>query len=264
MAALKGYVTARDELHYAGLAAGTVAVHVTHNLLKARVVDLRLDLSSSIAEIKHKLYTHNGSNVDYMVLQLRRDGVVVCEMLDDTRPLGFYGVENGMEIHVIDNDPFSLAKGGGLEDVSQVAKYRMSEEDYDKRENTLRSYKKKMLEKDPTFRFFPKKDDEGKTDKPDCESKECVEGIEVGNRCEVAPGARRGAVAYVGPVEGLASGYWVGVKFDEPVGKGDGTRDGKRYFECDEKYGAFVRPYNVTVGDFPEEDLFGSDDEDEI
>ena len=37
-----------------------------------------------------------------------------------------------------DDDPFSLSRAGGLEDTSKVAKYRMSEEDYDKREGTLR------------------------------------------------------------------------------------------------------------------------------
>jgi tubulin-folding cofactor B len=99
---------------------------------------------------------------------------------------------------------------------------------------------------------------------------ESVAGMEVGNRCQVVPGVRRGMVSYIGEVPELGGdgGFWVGITFDEPVGKTDGTAmDGKRYFEAMPKHGGFVRGKNVQVGDFPERDLFdedSDDDEDEL
>jgi tubulin-folding cofactor B len=97
-----------------------------------------------------------------------------------------------------------------------------------------------------------------------------VQGMDVGMRCEVSPGNRRGSIAFVGPVTELGGGgYWVGIIFDEPVGKTDGTaKDGKRYFEAPgSNYGGFVRGKHVTVGDFPERDIMDeldSDSEDEL
>jgi len=95
-------------------------------------------------------------------------------------------------------------------------------------------------------------------------------GIEVGMRCEASPGNRRGSIAYVGIIPELGGGgHWVGVIFDEPVGKTNGTtKEGTTYFEAPgEKYGGFLRGKNVTVGDFPELDILDeldSDSEDEL
>ena len=50
-------------------------------------------------------------------------------------------------------------------------------------------------------------------------------------------------------------------QYDEPVGKHNGTVEGKKYFECQNKYGAFVKVNAVKVGDYPEEEIDMSDDE---
>jgi hypothetical protein len=260
-----------------------------------------------------------------------------CVLADDSKKLGFYGVSDGMRIHIVDTDPFSLSKDGGLDDVSQIEKYRMSEEEYDKREGTLRAWKREQQRLNPHFTYagFLKQkkaetevarlrrlgeeipqdlqwEAEGKDPETerarlrgevraaerkasaaaaaaaaaaaggggaapaagaegeggaveeakdeDAEPEEMV-GKEVGMRCSVYPGDRRGAVAWKGKI----GGHWLlGVKLDEPLpGKaGDGSRNGVRYFEAEAGYGAFVKPDRVTVGDFPSlEDQLLNDDE---
>ena len=72
------------------------------------------------------------------------------------------------------------------------------------------------------------------------------------------------APRYVGKCEGLPLGWWIGVHFDEPVGRNDGSVKGKAYFQCPPGYGSFLRPDKVTVGAFPPIDddvCFSSEDE---
>lgn len=57
---------------------------------------------------------------------------------------------------------------------------------------------------------------------------------------------------YVGKVPDLGDGYFVGVKLDEPWGSSDGTVNGVKFFETFPKYGVFLRPNEIEVGDFPE------------
>ncbi|RLN90221.1 hypothetical protein BBJ28_00016660 [Nothophytophthora sp. Chile5] len=86
--------------------------------------------------------------------------------------------------------------------------------------------------------------------------------LAVGTRCELlssgASGSLRasikryGEIAYVGAVAGLSGDGWLSVRLDKPLGKGDGTFQGTRYFDARPLHGAFVRPEKVnTVGEFP-------------
>jgi tubulin-folding cofactor B len=91
--------------------------------------------------------------------------------------------------------------------------------------------------------------------------------ITVGKRCRVGgDDSRRGVVMYVGEVPEIPGGLgaWVGVRLDEPVGKNDGSVGGKRYWgeegpESGPKFGVFVRPERVEVGEFPVVDEFDED-----
>ena len=57
-----------------------------------------------------------------------------------------------------------------------------------------------------------------------------------------------GTVKFVGPTS-FAAGKWVGVELDSQTGKNDGSVGGKRYFNCEEGRGVFVRDRMVTIID---------------
>jgi len=267
---VRDYITALDHLQYTQLPEDVVAILLTHSNLPSKHVDIRLKKHMTIADVKEKFRTHIGTGVAHQRLILKRNGEMVCEMSDDSRMLGFYSVESGNEIHVIDTDPFSMSRGGGLTDTSLIEKYKMDDETYDKRKGTLREWVREKRKEDPNFRMKTNANApsaaQGQSNEeaevfPGVES---VEGITVGARCEVNPGKRRGEVKFVGEVPQLKGGYWVGVVFDEPVGLTNGSVKGVSYFECAESYGSFVRAKNMEVGDFPEKDLMDEDDEEEI
>jgi len=266
---------AKDGQEFANQAEGEVCVLVTHSHLKTKFLEMRLNVHMTIAELKAKLYTHCGTTADFQRLLLKSEGKVICEMGDPHRKIGFYSVANGMEIHIQDKDPNSMARSGWLDNTNLVQKYQISEEDYNKRTNTVRRFKQEKLKEDPNWKppqlqgastAAPRPAPEGPP--PGAES---VEGMKVGDRCEVSPGGRRGEVKFIGEVpfeltekqKPTLGGYWVGVQYDEPVGKNDGTFKGHRVFECPQGFGGFVRPKLVTVGDFPEIDLMDMDSSDD-
>jgi len=267
--AMRNWVTADDATRHQFQSEDFIRLDVRHNHLEQRWHDLSFCRDSSIFSVKEKLHTHGAGAVGSMELYLRRGGDTIF-MYDDHMTLRSFGAENDMEIFIKDNDPFSMARNGGLEDVSQVEKYVMDDETYDKREKTLRNHVRKEREKNPNFVLF-KKEGEGadgtiKEERPET-PKNVKELFPIDARCECNPGGRRGAIKFVGNLD-KAEGTFIGVALDEPMGMNDGSKNDKQYFECKgPKYGCFSRHENVTVGDFPELDPFADldmSDEDEI
>eukprot|EP00775_Hariotina_reticulata_P001989 gene1989-2311_t len=249
---LKDYVTGSSNMQNA--ADSTVQLFISHNHLKAKFPEIRLDKHMTVSAVKSKINSMTGTSVLTMVLQLNDEkGHLVAELHDDSKKLGFYSPHDGWCLHVIDSDDSSLSAQGWLEDVSKVTKYVMSEEDYSARDNTYRKYKEQKLKQDPSWTL----EKEMCARKgipynppvqvgPDYQEAES-RSLSAGQRCCVQPGDRRGEIRFVGQVEGLAEGYWVGVVFDEPLGKHDGSIKGKRYFQCQPGHGGFVRPDKVEA-----------------
>lgn len=205
-----------------------------------------------------------------MVLELKdSQGRLVATLSDPTKKLGFFSPQDGFILHVRDLDPTSLTADGWLEDVSKVEKYVMSDADYAKRENTYRKYKESKLSEDADWTLQKEMAQRAGKETPAVSQKVTdpeflaaeASSIQVGCRCQVSLGARRGTVRFVGKVAELALGYWVGVEYDEPAGRHDGVVKGTRYFECPSSHGVFLRPDKIEIGDFPEIDFLDSDDE---
>ncbi|XP_062329028.1 tubulin-folding cofactor B [Osmerus eperlanus] len=234
----------------------TVAVRLT-STLSSFESNRRFNRGITIAEFKSKLEMVVGTPAAGMDLQLFSTSDKFLQKLDNNEALlGSYAVDDDCRIHVIDR---SGAQIGEYSDLSKVEKFEITDDAYEKRTDSVRSFMKKQR----VGRF-----NEEETAKKEAElaaleeeEKAAAAAITVGNRCQVkvvGQPTKIGTVMYVGTAD-FKPGHWVGVKYDEPLGKHDGCVNGKRYFECENKYGAFVKPLTVTTGDFPEED-YGLDE----
>ncbi|KZT20957.1 hypothetical protein NEOLEDRAFT_1139985 [Neolentinus lepideus HHB14362 ss-1] len=234
--------------------SGTITVFVKSPDTRS---ERRFDLHLTIGQLKGKLELITGipvPNQAISVLNFETDAQVAGVLDDDSKPLGFYGLRDHQVLDVMDTNP-SSSFTGQLSDVSQVQKFELSESEYQKRQDSVLIYKQRHK----LGRFAEKKDEETSSQLlPEV-------NIPIGTRCEVETSEeglhKRGTVRFVGPTKFAKSGIWVGIEYDEPFGKNDGSVQGERYFECRPNYGVFVRPEKVITGDFPVEDINMDDEE---
>ncbi|KAF8336191.1 tubulin-folding cofactor B [Amanita rubescens] len=215
----------------------------------------RFDLHLTVEDLKGKLEPVTGIPTANQIITLfdsESSSKAKAILNDDTKQLGFYGLHDWQVLKVEDSNP-SVSFTGQLSDTSQVEKFELSEAEYVKRTDSVLAYKR--LHK--VGRFAPQ--DEAKDEKP-----KIPDNITVGARCEVESTEegfhKRGTVRYVGETK-FAKGEWIGIEYDEPIGKNDGSVQGERYFSCSPNYGVFLRADKVKIGDYPIEELDISEDE---
>lgn len=234
-----------------------IKINATHSHIKLTLQELRFHDTQTLNDIKESLSRKFGTLPEYMKLKLIKNN-------GDQRPLSEYDedktlkdlmIEDFDTIHVTDLNPNGELVQNNLDDIAAVKKYEISEDDYLKRPNNVREFRKKLMQ-DPEYK---KKIKESQGPSYEEEAKL----INVGDRCLLGDGTRRGEVMYVGKCKEMGFGFFVGVRLDEPMGDMNGAIGGKKYFECENNYGMMVRPNYVKVGNYPPIDEF-NENEDEI
>ncbi|CAH8286607.1 unnamed protein product [Schistosoma turkestanicum] len=234
---------------------------ITTNASKLRS-EKRYPLDITLGQLKEKLVLVTGCDNRTMKIELfDKEDKSLGQLVGDDKSLYDLGVEDGTHIHVTD----PTIQDGAYDQVEEpVETYQMSAEEYAKREESVLAWKRRnklgqFQEVDPE----EIKRAEEQRRLAELQEKQNAESLSVGSRCEVrVPGqpTKRGVIEFIGQTK-FKPGYWIGVRYDEPLGRNDGSIDGVRYFQCPEKYGAFVKPQYVEAGNFPE---LGIDDVDEI
>ncbi|OAL01958.1 hypothetical protein IQ06DRAFT_376181 [Phaeosphaeriaceae sp. SRC1lsM3a] len=223
----------------------------------------RISPSWTIAHLKSRLEPITGVPASSQQLSLRvasQDAVPITAADEEQTRLTSFPLQPYAEITVIDTRP--PAARTDFSDLSAVDKYVMPSTEYESRTDSVLAWKKAQK----LGRFDP--------DAPSIEQQKILasereveeRGLTLSCRVRLLPesDARRGAVSYIGAVPEIPGiGVWIGVTLDEPTGKNDGSVKGKRYFECGNNCGVFVRPERCEAGDFPALDL-GDEDMEEL
>ena len=135
-----------------------------------------------------------GGSAETMQIELYKGNMLICKFDNNNVLVGSYPIEDGMRLHI--TDVFAFAE-------ESVEKFTLTEEQYDKRKDTLKNflkrnnlgkYNKKEMKEIEEKRKIAIEDEMLK-------SQECTPG----SRCEVkirGQPTKRGTIKYVGELSG--------------------------------------------------------------
>lgn len=156
------------------------------------------------------------------------------------------GVTEGVTLFVEDvNNQLDLENNDDID-----ARYQMDIAEYEKRENTVLDWKRKnklgRFSEDANQHSSPASRDYGPLLVQ--KGQECYATLSSGRTV-------RGIVEFIGEIEAIEPGVWVGVKLFSPEGKNNGTVKGIKLFDAEPNHGTLVRPNKVRPLDEDEEEL---------
>ncbi|KTW26152.1 hypothetical protein T552_03044 [Pneumocystis carinii B80] len=191
-------------------------------------IERYIELSWTVTHLKERLELITGIPVAAQHLTLSPNVTVA----DSTITLDKLNIQPNTSLYVSDSrDQVEIDKLNS-EDVEH---FKISDEAYAARPDTFSKWKE-------THISTPSKIDQAW-------QKIYEKGIEIDQRCSVEGEnkTRNGRVRFIGQVKGLPEGIWIGVEYDSPVGKNDGTFQGIRYFTANENYGSFLPPNRIQI-----------------
>ncbi|CRG99279.1 tubulin-specific chaperone, putative [Plasmodium relictum] len=235
-----------------------IKVDLVHNLYKNKKwTEIKLNKFDKIENIKKKIYTHTGTPYDNMNLyaydELNIEKTQVF-LNNDKLCLNDYNVKDSYIIYIQEksktftNDLYNIDDEENLEKLKHL-KYQIKEEDYNKRQDSMRTFLRKLREK--------KKEENIKLNDNNQNAHNIYdhELYKIGNRCRVKMGDRRGTLKFVGNLKNNSE-FFVGVDLDEPLGNSNGFYHNEFLFECKgDKYGYIGNINSVEMGDFPPFDI---------
>ena len=123
-----------------------IKINATHSHTKIVLQELRFHEQQLLNEVKDTLSKKFGTLPEYMKLKLvKNDGTERPLSQSDEEKIIELGIEDLDTIHVTDLNPNGELVQNNIDDVSTVKKYEISEEDYLKRPDNIRDFRKKLM-----------------------------------------------------------------------------------------------------------------------